>query len=232
MMGVVTRAAADQGEYQATTATTFSFSEKMVVISDPESVTTESFRSLRSNLLAQHLKLGRRALALCAPAAETGCSYVAANLAVTMAAAGINTLLIDGDLRSPSIADYIVPSDRTLGLAECLHDDSLSLSRAIASVQPNLSVLYAGQPEAGTLDRLGAPVFRLLIDQCLRDFDLTLIDTPPSNQFADGRRIASAVRYAAVVTCRDRSYVHDVEVLLKEIAADGGRVIGTYLNDY
>lgn len=215
-----------------TSAAGFHFSDKMIVNSDPESVSAESFRSLRSNLLAQHLKLGRRALALCAPASGSGCSYVAANLALAMAQAGVNTLLIDGNLRSPSISDYIIPSEPTLGLAECLHDNSLPLSRAIATVQPNLSVLYAGQPVAGTLDRLGAPVFRSLIDQCLRDFDLTLIDTPASNQFADGRRIASVVRYAAVVTCRNRSYVHDVEVLLKEISADGGRVIGTYLNDY
>ncbi|HKC04184.1 MAG TPA: CpsD/CapB family tyrosine-protein kinase [Sphingomicrobium sp.] len=210
----------------------FTFSQDLVSLAWPDSLQAESFRALRSNVLAQHVKHGRRALAICAPAAGSGCSFIAANLAVTMAQAGVNTLLVDGNMRTPSIQDYIVPLEPLPGLADCLADDALPLSKAFAIVQSNLSVLYAGHVDAATFDQLGAPVFRQLMDQCLRDFDLTIIDTPPSNQFADSRRIASVMRYAMVVTCRQRSFVNDVQVLLDEIAADGGRVIGTYLNDY
>jgi capsular exopolysaccharide synthesis family protein len=210
----------------------FTFSQDLVSLARPDSLQAESFRALRSNILAQHVKHGRRALAICAPAAGSGCSFLAANLAVTMAQAGVDTLLIDGNMRSPSIQDFIAPPEPLPGLADCLADDALPLSKALAIVQSNLSVLYAGHADAATFDRLGAPVFRQLMDQCLRDFDLTIIDTPPSNQFADSRRIASVMRYAMVVTCRQRSFVNDVQVLLNEVAADGGRIIGTYLNDY
>jgi receptor protein-tyrosine kinase len=195
-------------------------------------VQAESFRSLRSNLLAQHVRQGRRALAVCSPAAGSGCSFVAANLAVTMAQAGVSTLLVDGAMRAPAIQDFLTPAQPLPGLADCLADDALPLSKALAPVLPNLSVLYAGTIDTTTFDRLGAPVFRKLMDQCLRDFDLTIVDTPPSNQFADARRIASVMRYALVVACRQRSFVNDVKVLLDEVAADGGRVIGTYLNEY
>jgi protein-tyrosine kinase len=210
----------------------FTFSQDLVSLAQPDSLQAESFRALRSNVLAQHVKHGRRALAICAPAAGSGCSFIAANLAVTMAQAGVNTLLIDGNMRAPSIQDFIAPPKLLPGLADCLADDALPLSKALAIVQSNLSVLYAGHVDAATFDRLGAPVFRQLMDQCLRDFDLTIIDTPPSNQFADSRRVASVMRYALVVTCRRRSFVNDVQVLIKEVAADGGSVIGTYLNDY
>lgn len=210
----------------------YAFTDGLIVATQPDSVWAESFRALRSNLLAQHVKLGRRALAVCAPAAGTGCSFVAANLAVAMSQAGINTLLIDGNLRDPRITDYIVPGEPKLGLTDCLRDDAMPLANAVASVQDNLSVLYAGTHDGNAFDRLGAPVFRSLIGQCLRDFELTIIDTPPSNQFADARRIAAVVRYAMVVSCRNRSFVKDVEVLLGELAADGAQVVGTYLNDF
>ena len=71
-----------------------------------------------------------------------------------------------------------------------------------------------------------------MIGQCLRDFDLTIIDTPPSNLYADARRIASIMRYSLVVTCRGRSYLKDVRVLVDELVSDDAHVIGTYLNDY
>lgn len=208
------------------------FSNELVALTRPDSVQAESFRALRSNLLAQHVRHGRRALAVCAPSVGAGCTFVAANLAMTMAQAGMNTLLIDGNMRAPAIQNFITPMQSLPGLADCLADDALPLPKALTSVQPNLSVLYAGNVDVATFDRLGAPVYRHLMDQCLRDFELTIIDTPPSSQFADARRIASVTRYAIVVACRQRSFVHDVQVLLDEIDADGGRAIGTYLNDY
>ncbi len=213
-------------------APSFTLSDQLVVATRPTSVEAESFRALRSNLLAQHVRQGRRSLAISAASAGAGCSFVAANLAMAMAQAGVNTLLIDGNMRDPSLEDYIRPAVRRPGLSECLKDDSLALAAAITPVQPSLSVLFAGEVDDQAFDRLGAPVFRSLIGQCLRDFDLTIIDTPPSNLYADARRIASIMRYSLVVTCRGRSYLKDVRVLVDELVSDDAHVIGTYLNDY
>lgn len=211
---------------------TFHLGEALVVSSNSASSRAESIRSLRSNLLAQHVKLGRRGLAICAASAGSGSSFIAANLAMSMAQAGVNTLLIDADLRNPSLHHFIAPSIDRPGLNECMRDDALSLGSAIAMVTPNLSILYAGHSDAQSQDRLGSSQFRSLIGQCLRDFDLTIIDTPPANESADAKRVASVVRHAMIVTCRNRSYVRDVEVLLEELVNDGVQVVGTYLNDY
>ena len=210
----------------------FAFTEQMIMATRPDSVWAEAIRALRSGLLSKHVKLGRRALAVCAPAGSTGCSFVAANLALAMAQAGVNTLLIDGNLREPSVGDYLRTSGPVMGLADCLRDESMSLGKAICPVQPNLSVLFAGSTDQASFDQLGSPAFRSLVGQCLRDFELTIIDTPPSNQFADSRRIAAVVRYAMVVTRRNETFIKDVEALLDELGADGVNVIGTYLNDF
>ena len=210
----------------------FVLTEHLVTATRSGSIQAESFRALRSNLLSQHVSRRRRALTICSPAAETGCSFIAANLAYVMAQAGVNTLLIDGNLREPSVHQFFSRDEYGPGLGECLADDTLSLTTAIKRVQPSLSVLYAGNAGIEAADRLGSSVFRGLIAQCLRDFDLTIVDTPPSSLSADARRIAAVTHYALVVTRRDRTFVKDVRVLLDELTADGAEPIGTYLNDF
>jgi protein-tyrosine kinase len=214
------------------TQQSFVLTEHLLAATRPSSIQAESFRALRSNLLSQHISRRRRALAICSPGVEAGCSFVAANLAYVMAQAGVNTLLIDGNLREPSLHQFISRDDYGPGLGECLADDTLPLTSAIKRVQPSLSVLYAGDAGIAAADRLGSPVFRNLIAQCLRDFDLTIVDTPPSSLSADARRIAAVTHYALVVTRRDRTFVKDVRVLLDELTADGAEPIGTYLNDF
>lgn len=210
----------------------FVLTENLLAATRPGSIQAESFRALRSNLLSQHINRGRRALAVCSPTVEAGCSFVAANLAYIMAQSGVNTLLIDGNLREPGVHHFIASENHGAGLGECLADDTLPLANAIKRVQPSLSVLYAGNAGIAAADRLGSSVFRNLIAQCLRDFDLTIVDTPPSSQSADARRIAAVTHYALVVAKRDLTFVKDVGTLLDELAADGAEPIGTYLNDY
>lgn len=211
---------------------TFVLTDSLVTAMLPDSVQSESFRALRSSLQSQHLKLGRRALAVCAAAEGTGASFVAANLAYVMSQSGVNTLLIDADMRTPTLANYIAPQGEGPGLADCLRNETLPLTSAVLRVQPNLSVLYAGHGDEQTFNRLGSSVFQAFIGQCVRDYDLTIIDTPPSNLYSDARRIAAMARHALIVTCRNRSFVKDVKVLIDELQSDGGMPIGIFQNDY
>jgi Mrp family chromosome partitioning ATPase len=149
-----------------------------------------------------------------------------------MAQVGINTLLIDANLRGPSIQDFIVPSRPVIGLSECLENDTLPMSSAVQALQPSLSVLYAGHVDSSSHERIGGNVFKSIMSSCLRDYDLTILDTPPANRYADARRIASLARYALVVACCKRSYLKDIRTLLTEMESDRTTAVGTYLNDY
>lgn len=210
----------------------FAWSEKLVVAVEPDTLAAESIRLLRGILISQHLQDGRRSLAICSPSRAVGCSFLAANLAVAMSQVGIKTLLVDANLRDPAIHDYIVPAHDMVGLIECLRDDALPLATTIQTVQPALSVLYSGHLDSSAADRIGGNVFKALMTSCVRDYDLTIVDTPCSSQYADARRIASVARYAMVVACRQRTYLNDVHTLIGELEADRTKVAGTYLNDY
>lgn len=212
------------------TEVTFTPGEDLVILNDPGSERAESIGALRTHVMAQHLGVGRRSLALCSPTPDVGCTSLAVNLAVALAEGGLKTLLIDADLRRPSVHTLIRPSREVTGLAQCLASETVKFGEAIQfNAMPNLSVLYAGGRSDRPQDLLSSPRFGELIDACLREFDVTIVDTPPSNTSADARRIATVVGYSLLVVGQNKSFVSDVKVLSEELTADGSVIIGSVL---
>lgn len=210
----------------------FTLSGDIMLASEPQGVRAEVLRSLRTQIIERHVKRGRRGLAVCGASQGVGVSFMAANLAVAFARAGAKTLLIDANMRMPSVHCYIVPGEPVHGLAHCL-DAGAGFTAAIQHEGvANLSVLYAGGPVPDALERLSGPRFQPLIDMCMRDFDITIADTPPANLYADALRIAGAMGNALVVLRRHVSFVEDVDVLLGQLAASRAGVIGSVLNEY
>lgn len=204
-----------------------------VMITDPQSLQAEAIRGLRTRLVAQHLREGRRSLAICSPASGAGCTYVAVNLAVAMAQAGVRTALVDANLRTPLVADLCgLPIDMP-GVAEYLANADLRLTE-IADVEllPNLAVIGAGTPPDNPQELLSGSRFRGMVDQLLREFDLTIFDTPPANVCSDGQRVATLAGYTLVVCRNNESYVNDVRTLSRQLRADKSVVVGTVLNDF
>lgn len=210
----------------------YSISPEIVTLADPNGVRAESIRAIRTHVIAQHVQGGRRALAICAPSVDVGCTFVAANLAVALSQVGIKTLLIDGDLRSPGVSALISPSTSNMGLAQCLGAIDAPFSEFIEpEVLPNLSVMHAGSSGVNPQELLGGDRFEALMEACLRDFSMTIIDTPPANTSADARRISSVIGYSLVVARRNRSRLEDVRTLVAELRGDHAQVVGTVLNE-
>lgn len=211
----------------------FRFSRQIVALSAPNSIQSESFGSLQTHLKAKHIGDGRRSLAICAATPGVGTSFVAVNLAMSFALAGLNTMLIDANMRNPGLEDYIAPERSLTGLRQGLGDPDLELADIIQSdVFPNLSLIYSGGIAPNPQELLSSRRMTELLDACLRDFDVTIVDTPPGNTSADARRIAMAVRYAMIVAKKNDSYVSDVKLLASELTSDRATVIGTFLNDF
>ena len=211
----------------------FVLSRALVTISDPKGGPAEAIRALRTHVMAQHIEAGRRALAVVAASGETGSTYITANLAIAMSQAGMKTLLIDGNLREPGMEAMIRPPTPVPGLAQCLAAEEDDYAGYIENeVMPNLSIMYAGGAPANPQELLAGDRFESLMNVCLRDFDLTIMDTPPANSCSDARRICSTLGYSMVVTRRDWTRVNDVKTLMEQLHSDGAKVIGTVLNDF
>ena len=202
-----------------------------VMVKEPHSLEAESIRALRTRLAAQHLREGRRSLAVCAPTAASGCTYVTLNLAVAMAQAGVRTALVDANLRDPMIADLCGLPLGMPGLSEYLSGGAGALNEIVdTDLMPNLAVLGAGDPPANPQELLSGARFRGLVDQLLREYELTIFDTPPANICSDGQRVATMAGFALVVGRKHRTYVEDMKTLAKQLRADRSVVVGSILN--
>ncbi len=207
-------------------------SPSLVMVSSPVSRAAESIRTLRTHIMAQHVHEGRRALAVCATNLGTGCTFVAANLAVALSQIGVKTLLIDADLRRPGVDLIVRPHRARDGLAQCLATPEAGFADFIEpEILPSLSVMYSGGSVSNPQELLAGDRFRALMDFCLRDFEATIVDTPPANTCADARRISTVVGYSLIVTRRNKTYVNDVKTLIAQLQGDHARVVGTVLNE-
>lgn len=210
----------------------FGFSPEVVLLSDPNGPRAEAVRTLRTHVMAQHVNDGRRGLAVCAASAGVGATFTAVNLAVGLAQVGVKVLLIDGDMRVPGVEQFIRPGKPLPGLVDCLQDTRADISAYVqGDVIPNLSVMFTGGVSGSAQELLASDRFAQVVESCLRDYDLTIIDTPPANTCADARRICTVAGYGIIVAKRDATFVNDVKILANQLRDDRARVIGTVLNE-
>ena len=204
-----------------------------MMIHTPHSIEAEAIRALRTRLAAQHLREGRRSLAVCSAAADSGCTYVALNLAVSMAQAGVRTALVDANLRDPMIADLCGLPLQMPGLSDYLASDSMSVEEVVdAGLMQNLSVVGAGDTPPNPQELLSGARFRTFVDQLLREYDLTIFDTAPANTCSDGQKVATMAGFSLIVSRKNKTYLDDVKTLAKQLRADRSVVVGSILNDF
>ena len=208
-------------------------SDELVVLSDPVGAKAESIRLLRTQIIAQHIKPGRRAIAFTAPIEGVGCSYLVANVAAALSQVGTKTLLVDGNLRSPRIDQLFGLAANSPGLSSYLTLKIARPERMVhANVLPNLSVITAGPPVARPQELLSSSRFRDGMNTLLREYDIALFDTPPANSCADALTIAGVIGYAVVVARRNHTFVADVTTLAHQLAAARSAVLGSVLSEF
>lgn len=208
----------------------YEFSPDLVTLTDGRPAEAEAVRTIRTHVIARHLNDGRRGLAICGAKPGVGCTFTAANLAVAISQVGISTLLIDANLRKPGLREFIRPDAATDAAVNAVDSDAPHGGRVHNEVLPNLSLLYAEALGSDADELLGGDGFRRLMDRCLRDFEFTIVDTPPASESSDALRVASVVGYSLVVARTNVSLLKDVERLAKDLQEDGARVIGSVLN--
>jgi capsular exopolysaccharide synthesis family protein len=205
---------------------------RLFVTLDPgPSLAAESMRTLRTHVMARHVQPGHRALAVCAPSQGVGCTFVASNLAVALSQIGVNTLLIDANMRRPMVADVFGITEMKNDLRTALASDYNINDCLVRAVLPQLSVLPAGGRASNAHELIASSRFKFLMDFCLREFDATILDTPPANKYSDARRIGSVAGYCLVVAQRNKSLLSDVKALVQDLQGDRANVIGTVLTE-
>ncbi|PTQ51207.1 MAG: Tyrosine-protein kinase Wzc [Brockia lithotrophica] len=188
MIGRISRIRAAKDERQA----------QLVSWDDPTSPEAEAFRSLRTNLQFAAAARPYRSLLVTSSVPGEGKSLVSANLGVVFAQAGKKVLLVDADLRRPTLHKYLRTSNR-VGLTNVLVG-AHSLSSAIQELRiPGLSFLPSGPVPPNPGELLGSQIMHQLVEQLSNRFDLVFLDTPPVLFMSDARLLAPSVDGALLV---------------------------------
>jgi succinoglycan biosynthesis transport protein ExoP len=201
------------------------------VLDHPESAFSESIRSLRFSL-NRYAELGRemRVLMISSVLKGEGKSTVAVNLAREAAAAGERVLLIDADLRRPSLAAALgLRGDR--GLARLLSGSGDQ--RYLIQLEPRAGVrVIAGSesmPGAQALRLLSSEGMNELLWAARRNFDLVVIDTAPLGPITDPRALIERVD-GVVMVVSDRTSRETIAAALHETPGLNERLVGIVLN--
>src|SRR5687768_10494375 len=165
----------------------FTDDSRLVVQNAVRSASSERYRRLCSKLEQSLLEDGKAPQVFLVTSAvpHEGKTTTILNVALAMAEdRDRRVLLVDADLRRPSVARYLSPAPK-LGLSEALAGSVAVEHALIEPRNSRLVVLPAGTPPANPLELLRAEYLATLIDQLRRSFDAILIDTPPTVPFAD-----------------------------------------------
>jgi capsular exopolysaccharide synthesis family protein len=190
----------------------------------------ESIRTLRNSILLGSFDQRYRSLLVTSAAPGEGKTTTAANLAAAHAEQGKRTLLIDGDLRRPSVhRNFNLPS--VIGLSSVLLGEIRWRDAVIeAEGIPGLHILPAGPPSRRASDLIGRGLVELL-EEASTEFDLVMLDAPPLLGFAEPLQMATAVDGVIVVAKAGQTSRKAVATVLATLNRLRAKVVGVVLNE-
>lgn len=189
----------------------------------------EHFRILRGGLMLSALEPLPKIVVLTSPQSSEGKSTVAANLAATVALGDRRTLLIDCDLRHPSL-HLIYGLRNTDGLAEILRGGATLESCLRPSGVPNLDVITAGTATGNPPELLGGAALPALLATVAEDYDTVFLDATPLVNLSDAAILARLADGVLLVVASDRTRQPELQQALRTLEQTGANVLGLVYN--
>ena len=158
---------------------------EMVTQSRPQSQMAESYRALRTSLLLTSIGAPPKVILVTSALPQEGKTTTSINTAIVLAQKGIRVLLIDADLRRPSIHKTLGMGPRA-GLSNVLTGNATLQQATVRSpILPNLFVLPAGTPPPNPAELLASANMRDVLAELKDQYDHIVVDTPPTLSVTD-----------------------------------------------
>jgi succinoglycan biosynthesis transport protein ExoP len=205
--------------------------KNLIVLSQSKSQFAESFRSLRTSLLLSTTGHPPKFILLTSATPSEGKTTLSTNLACILAQGDARVLLIDADLRRPSVHHRFGMSGK-IGLTTVLTGAS-SLENAVQNVAEvsNLDILAAGPMPPFPSEMLSSDAMNSLLQHCADLYTHVLIDTPPILSVTDGVVLARHADAVVLVVRHGKSSKHVVRRARDLLVRSGAPLTGIVLND-
>jgi capsular exopolysaccharide synthesis family protein len=204
-------------------------SATLVAHAEPKSPAAEAYRSLRTSIQFAGLDHKCRTILMTSASPGEGKSTTVANFGVVMAQTGSRVLLVDSDLRRPTLHRVFGLSNNrglTTALLEGLPFSQIALPTSIA----NLFVLTSGPVPPNPAELVGSNRMRESLEAAVGEFDMVLLDSPPLVSVSDAVALA-AFTDGVVLVVQTGKVPHEViRRAAGQIQAVKGRILGVVMN--
>ena len=212
LMGIIPRVNRKRGENK---------SVALDVHSDPRSTLAEAYRSVRTALQFSTPEGAPKRLVVTSTTRNEGKSTTALALAINFAQMGQRVLLIDGDMRNPSVHKLLeIPNE--YGLSNLLSSDSRGEKMIMKTAVPNLSVLTAGPVPPNPVDLLMGPKLLLLLNVAATlGIEYVIVDAPPLLGIADSIVLGNQLQNILFVVQASRTRKSHIKNALRRLRLAG-----------
>lgn len=201
----------------------------LITLTDPRSPVSEAYRTLRTNLSFSGLDEPIRTLVVTSPAPDEGKSTTIANLAVTMAQGGRKTILVDCDLRRPTLHTFFDLKPEP-GLTDLLLEEN-----GQPALQPTmvdgLQLLSSGPLPPNPADLLGSHKIDQIIATLSKRADIVLFDAPPVIAVTDATVLGSKVDGVLLVINAGKTRREHAERAKEMLEKANVRIVGAALTN-
>lgn len=201
--------------------------ERLATGTEGDAGLTEQFRRLAATLHHAHQAKGLRNLMLTSASPSDGKTLTAVNLALVLAESyRYNVLLIDADLRRPSLPN-VTDMTEGCGLSEALIAPS-ETKLALIPITHRLTLLPAGHPIPNSIEALTSPRMKDILTEAASRFDWVILDAPPVGPATDARLLSQMVGGTLFVIHAGKTQLPAVQNAIDAIGRE--HILGVVLN--
>ena len=200
----------------------------LIVERKPKSIEAEAYRSLRTNIQYSSFDKKYQTLVVTSANPGEGKSTVSGNLALVLAQGESKVLLVDCDMRRPSVHKKFRISN-TYGISDLLVGNK-KMESVAHKYNDNLTIVPSGKIPPNPAEMLGSKAMTAFLEEMKKHFDYIVLDTPPLQAVADAQILSTKVDGSLLVVragVTKKDAVHNAVSIINKV---NGNIIGTVLN--
>ncbi|MFS0562936.1 CpsD/CapB family tyrosine-protein kinase [Terribacillus sp. 179-K 1B1 HS] len=197
---------------------------------NPKSPISEQYRTIRTNIEFASVDQDINTLLVTSSGPSEGKSSTTANLSVVFAQQGKKVLLIDGDLRKPTV-HYTFKLDNRIGLSTVLVGEK-SLEETVKETDvPNLDILTCGPIPPNPSELLGTKAMLNMLEVARVTYDIIIFDTPPVLAVTDAQILANICDGSIIVVRSEQTEYESIQKAKELLEPAHAKFLGIVLND-
>jgi capsular exopolysaccharide synthesis family protein len=202
---------------------------KLVTAIDPKSPISEQYRTIRTNIQYSSIDKEIRAIMVTSSGPAEGKSTTAANLAVTFAQLGKKVLLVDADLRKPTV-HHTFGMNNLFGFTTVLTKQKTLEKTFLETEEQDLFILTSGPIPPNPAELLSSNSMVQFLEEAKSQFEYVIFDTPPLLAVADPQILANQCDGSVLVVYSEKTEIDQAKKAKELLEHAKGKLLGVVLN--